>query len=44
MNTIQYNTIQWIDTTKCWGVVGQRKLTCVATGKINMSKVSPQLG
>ena len=34
---------QWIDVTKSWGVVGQRKIYCVATGKSNMSRVSPGL-
>ena len=29
---------------KCLGKVGQRKMSCVATGKRNMSKVSPGLG
>ena len=30
----------WIDTTECWGVVGLGKMSCGATGKRNMSKVS----
>ena len=34
----------WIDTAKCWCVVGQRKMSCAAAGKKNMSKVSPRLG
>ena len=34
----------WMDTAECRGVVGQRKLFSVVTGKRNMSKVSPGLG
>ena len=34
----------WMDTAECQGVVGQRKLFSVATGKRNMSKVSLGLG
>ena len=34
----------WMDTAECRGVVGQRKLFSVVTGKRNMSKVSAGLG
>ena len=34
----------WIDTAECRGVVGQRKLFSVVTGKRNMPKVSSGLG
>ena len=34
----------WMDTAECWGMVGQRKLYSVVTGKRNMSRVSPGLG
>ena len=33
-----------MDTAECRGVVGQRKLFSVVTGKRNMSKVSAGLG
>ena len=32
-----------MDLAKYWGVVGQRKMSCAATGKGSMSKVSPGL-
>ena len=34
----------WMDTAEYWGVVGQRKLFSVMTGKRNMSKAGPGLG
>ena len=34
----------WMDAAECRGVVGQRKLFSVVTGKRNMSKVSAGLG
>ena len=34
----------WMDTAEFRGVVGQRKLFGVLTGKRNMSKVVPGLG
>ena len=34
----------WIDTTECWSVVGQNKMSCAVTGERNISKVSPGLG
>ena len=34
----------WIDTAECWGVVGQKKLFNVVTGKRTIAKVSPGLG
>ena len=33
----------WMDMAECQGMVGQRKLFSVVTGKKNMSKVSPAL-
>ena len=34
----------WMDVVWCWGVVGQRKLLDVVSGKRNVYKVSPRLG
>ena len=34
----------WVYTAKYWGVVGQSKMSCAATGKRNKSKVNPGLG
>ena len=34
----------WMDATQCRGLVAQRKLFGVVTGKRNVSKVSPGLG
>ena len=33
-----------VDTAECWGMVGQRKLFSVVTGKRNISKVNAGLG
>ena len=33
----------WVDTAKCWNLVGPSKMSCAATGKINKSKVNPGL-
>ena len=38
------NSAKSVDMAECWGVVGQRKLFSVVTGKRNMSKVSAGLG
>ena len=38
------NSTKSVDMAECWGVVGQRKLFSVVTGKRNMSKVSAGLG
>ena len=37
-------SIWWMDMAECQGVVGQRKLFSVVTGKRNVCKVSPGLG
>ena len=42
--TVSVQSTWWIDTAEYWGVVGQRRLFSVLTGKRNMSKVSPGLG
>ena len=34
----------WMDAVQCRGVVGQRKLLDVVSGKRNVSKVSPGMG
>ena len=34
----------WMDAVYCWGVVRQRKLLVVVSGKRNLSKASPGLG
>ena len=37
-------SIWWMDTAECRGVVWQRKLFSMVTGKRNKSKASPRLG
>ena len=41
---VSTQSILWMDVAEFWGVVGQRKLFGVVTGKRNMSKVSSGLG
>ena len=41
---VSAQSIWWMDTAECRGVVWQRKLFSVVTGKRNILKVSPGLG